>query len=73
MGEKKRNAEKLNREVDEVPVTYRVTWESFDDAGEHIEKHTKDFTDIDQGYDFYQHRLKSRRSYNATWEHVRGD
>jgi hypothetical protein len=48
------------------PVTYRVTWKSYDDAN----VHTREFTDIDDGYDFYQHMQKGARGYKVTWEHV---
>ena len=66
MGERTWNADKNNWEVDDEPVTYRVTWKNVDDSDEHV----KDFTNIDHGYDFYQDLQKSADSYGATWEHV---
>lgn len=46
MSEKKWNAEAGNWEVDGIPVSYRVSWRNIDRGDEH----TKDFTDVDQGY-----------------------
>ncbi len=66
MGEKNWNAEKDRWEIDGVPIHYRVTWKSIDDG----EEHTREFTDVDQGYDFYQQKQRSRHSYGATWEHL---
>ncbi|MEX5236011.1 hypothetical protein [Kocuria arenosa] len=53
-------------EIDGTPISYRVTWKSIDDGAEH----TREFTDIDQGYDFYQDMLKSAKTYGATWDHL---
>jgi hypothetical protein len=66
MGEKNWNAERQIWEVDGVPCTYRVTWKSVDGG----EEHTREFTDVDQGYDFYLGLQKSAQSYGATWEHL---
>jgi hypothetical protein len=67
MGEKEWNAEKGNWEIDGIPVTYRVTWRSVDSGGE---QHTRDFSDVDQGYSFYQDMQKSGGAYDVTWAHV---
>ena len=53
-------------EVDGKPVTYRVTWESYDDSDDHV----REFTDIDNGYDFYEYMRKGARGYKVTWESV---
>lgn len=50
MSEKKWNKDIGNWEVDGTAVTYRVTWKSIDTG----ETYMRDFTDADQGYDFYQ-------------------
>lgn len=51
-------------------VGYRVRWKNVDGTGV---VHERLFTNIDWGWDFYQDRQKSPNSYQATWEHVRGD
>ncbi|KYH45441.1 hypothetical protein AZH51_16065 [Branchiibius sp. NY16-3462-2] len=51
--------------VDGVPVTYRVTWKTYDG-----EDHEREFTDIDQGYSFYEDMQKGASAYRVTWEHV---
>lgn len=61
-----RNWTGSNWEVDGKPVTYRVTWQSYDDG----ETHVKDFADVDDGYEYYQWRSKGARGYNVTWEHI---
>ena len=65
MGEKKWNKRTSNWEIDGVPVTYTVSWENIDDGG----YYTKEFSDVDQGYDFYQQRLKDANCINVTWQH----
>lgn len=55
-----------NWEVDGEQVTYRVTWRSSDDDS----THQREFTDIDQGYSFYEMVQKDARSHGARWEHV---
>lgn len=49
-------------------LNYLVTWKLFEDEGG--EAHEQVFTSRDQGWDFYQDKLKSRRSYGATWAHI---
>lgn len=51
--------------VDGVPVTYRVTWRT--DGGVH---HQEEFSDIDQGYSFYEAMQKSANAYGVTWDHI---
>lgn len=65
MGEKKWNKSTQNWEIDGVPVTYTVNWKNIDDGM----YHTKEFRDVDQGYDFYQRILKDPRCINVTWQH----
>ena len=67
MADKKWNAEKGVWEIDGTPVTYRVTWTSDDPGGE---QHTREFSDVDQGYSFYEDTKKSANAYSVTWEHV---
>ena len=67
MGEKKWNDKTGHWEIDGVQVTYRVTWRSVDEGGA---EHTKEFTDIDAGYAFYQGMKNSAEAYDATWEHI---
>ena len=58
---------------------YRVTWKEFNDPRAGFPGHpdcsmtefVRDFTDIDQGYDFYQDLDKaSSHAYEVTWEHI---
>jgi hypothetical protein len=66
MSKKEWNTASGNWEIDGIPVTYRVSWKSMDDG----EQHTREFTDVDQGYDFYEDMQKSAHSYAVTWEHI---
>lgn len=50
--------------VDGEPVTYRVAWTT---GGELHEKH---FTDIDQGYSFYELMQKDANAFGVTWDHI---
>jgi hypothetical protein len=45
-------------------VTYRVTWETADGA------HEETFTDVDQGYDFYQQMQRKAYARHVAWAHV---
>jgi hypothetical protein len=58
-------------------TTYRVTWTEFNvktSVEDSLEGGTTDmveiFTDIDQGYDYYQRLRKRWWAMNVTWEHV---
>jgi hypothetical protein len=53
-------------EIDGVPITYKVTWTDIDTG----EQQEREFTDIDQGYSFYEWCKKSRLCSGATWDHV---
>lgn len=66
MGGKEWNVEKGIWEIDGTPVIYRVTWKVIDSG----EERTRDFTDIDQGHEFYQDQQKSPYAYRVTWEHI---
>lgn len=67
MSEKAWNADAGRWEIDGVPVTYRVSWTSVDPARE---QHTKEFTDVDQGYSFYEQMQRTAGTYAVTWDHV---
>lgn len=66
MTEKAWNAAAGRWEVDGVPIGYRVTWRNIDDGSEH----SREFADVDQGFDFYQAKQRSANAYDATWEHL---
>lgn len=66
MSEKKMNPVTREWEIDGVPITYRVTWKSPDTG----EDHSKDFVDVDNGYDFYQQMQRSVKASSVTWDHV---
>ena len=51
--------------VDGVPVTYRVTWKTYDG-----EFHERDFSDVDQGYSFFEDMQKGATAHSVTWEHL---
>ena len=65
MGEKKWNGKTGDWEIDGVPITYTVSWKNIDDGG----CYTKEFSDVDHGYDFYQQKQKNSSCINVTWEH----
>lgn len=46
---------------------YRVTWKEVDGDGEVFEEV---FTSRDQGWDFYESKKGSSKSYGATWDHI---
>ena len=49
-------------------LNYRVTWKSLvDDDGTTYEEV---FTSRDQGWDFYQDKRRSPRTYGATWDFI---
>ena len=50
--------------VDGEPVTYRVAWTT--DGEPHEER----FTDIDQGYSFYELMQKDANAFGVTFEHL---
>jgi len=66
MGEKKWNKKTDNWEIDGVPVTYTVTWTNINDG----KYYTKEFSDIDNGYEYYQWLLKGANCINVTWNHI---
>lgn len=66
MNNKRWNPEKGNWEIDGNSVIYRVSWKSIDDGDEHA----RDFTDVDQGYSFYESMQKTAGAIHVTWEHV---
>jgi hypothetical protein len=66
MAEKKWNKKTDNWEIDGVPVTYRVKWKNIDDG----EYYSKEFDDVDNGYDYYQRKLKNPHCIDVTWEHI---
>ena len=49
-----------------VPITYRVGWKSLDDG----EEHSKEYSNIDHAWDYYNDLKKSARAYAVTYEHV---
>jgi hypothetical protein len=54
------------REVEEVLTHYRVTWKSIETG----ELHVREFSDVDQGYSYYELMQRDSKSYGATWDHV---
>jgi hypothetical protein len=48
-------------------LNYRVTWQVMDGGGD---VHEEIFTSRDAGWDFYEMKQRSAKSYNATWEHI---
>lgn len=67
MSEKAWNASTGEWEIDGVPITYRVTWKTFEPAGA---ERSREFSDIDQGHSFYEMMRRDSNSFDATWEHV---
>lgn len=63
VGDKVWNDATDNWEKDGQPYTYRVTWSDIEGN-----QSTKDFADVDQGWDYYQDRQKD--SFGATWDHI---
>lgn len=66
LGEKLWNKDDQVWNVDGEPISYRVSWTSSTDQ----QDRTRDFDDIDNGYDFYQDCLKDAGCLNVTWAHV---
>ncbi|MDQ7903527.1 hypothetical protein RB614_03240 [Phytohabitans sp. ZYX-F-186] len=58
MGEKQWNAATGRWEIDGVPIAYRVTWKVVDTG----EEHTREFNDVDQGYEFHPQCWSRSRS-----------
>lgn len=65
-GEKYWNPYKQNWEKDGKPYIYRVTWTSREDG----EVYTKDYRDIDSGYEFYEDCKTDPDTKNVDWEHI---
>lgn len=68
MSEKAWNAITGQWEINGVPITYRVTWKDYDDAGR--ETHEREFDDVDQGYSFYEDMRRSADVFAVTWDHI---
>lgn len=66
MSEKQMNQQTGKWEVDGVPVTYQVTWNDVDTG----EKLSREFDDIDQGYEYYGDKQRSPRAVGVTWQHL---
>lgn len=49
-----------------VPITYRVGWKSLDDGQEH----SRDYSNIDHAWDYYNDLKKSVHAIAVTYEHV---
>ncbi|QJU54528.1 hypothetical protein SCB71_15480 [Herbiconiux sp. KACC 21604] len=65
MGEKKWNNGVW--EIDGVPITYRVTWKTYESPDEVF---SEEFSDVDNGYDFYEMKKRSADNFAVTWDHI---
>lgn len=65
MTDKTWNDRTQNWEKDGKPYTYRVSWVDTDGDRVHAT-----FDDVDEGYSFYQDRLKDPTTTSPTWDHI---
>lgn len=65
-GEKYWNPATQNWEMDGLPYTYRVTYIDLRD----MKEKTKDYTDIDNGYEDCEYYEKSGYAANVRWYHI---
>lgn len=65
-GEKYWNSRTQNWEKDGKPYTYRVTYKDARDR----EVHTHEYSDVDNGYEDYEHYRKRWYTSQVEWDHV---